>query len=115
VLLALAALGCGSSESSKARAAEASVRQFFTALPTGDCAVLGPLLATGGSARPCPETVEELREHGYELLDVLGAQVDGRDPNAVMVRARIARQGVVREEPLVLRVERQGDAWKLRL
>jgi hypothetical protein len=31
-----------------------------------------------------------------------------------MVRARLARGGVPREEPLVLRVEQQDGGWKLR-
>lgn len=110
--LACAALGC---TPSKTESAETSVRRFFAALPSADCAVLAPLLATGGSARSCPETVRELQEHGYALVEIVDSQVDGRDPNAVMVRARMSRGGVRREEPLVLRVERQDGGWKLRL
>ena len=110
--LACAALGC---TPSKTESAETAVRRFFTALPSEDCAVLGPLLATGGSARPCPETVRELNAHGYSLVEVVESKVDGRDPDAVMVRARVAREGIPREEPLVLRVERQDGGWKLRL
>lgn len=112
VLLACAALGC---TPSKTKSAEAAVQRFFSALPSEDCAVLGPLLATGGSAKPCAETVKELRAHGYGLVEIVGSEVDGRNPDAVMVRARVSREGVPREEPLVLRVERQGDGWKLRL
>ncbi len=111
-LLACAALGC---TPSKTESAETAVRRFFAALPSEDCAVLGPLLATGGSAKPCPETVRELQEHGVTLVEIVGSQVDGRAPEAVMVRARMARGGVPREEPLVLRVERQAGGWKLRL
>ncbi len=110
--LACAALGC---TPSKTESAETSVRRFFAALPSEDCAVLGPLLATGGSAKPCPETVRELNSHGYSLVEIVDSKVDGRDPNAVMVRARMARGGVPREEPLVLRVEQQDGGWKLRL
>jgi hypothetical protein len=112
VLLACAALGC---TPSKTKSAEATVRRFFSALPSEDCAVLGPLLATGAGARPCAETVRELRAHGYGLVEVVGSEVDGRDPDAVLVRTRVSLAGVPREEPLVLRVERQGDGWKLRL
>lgn len=115
VLLALAALACSSLETRKKEEAQATVRAFFTALPTGDCKVLGPMLATGGSARPCEDTVRELHEHGMELVEVLDAVVDGRDPNAVLVRAKLARDGAVRAEPFVLRVERQDGEWKLRL
>lgn len=111
VWLACAALGC---TPSKTESAETTVRRFFAALPAEDCAVLGPLLATGGGAKPCPETVRELNSHGYSLVEIVDARVDGRDPNAVMVRARMARGGVPREEPLVLRVEQQDGGWKLR-
>jgi len=115
LLLALAVLACTPLENRKKEAAQATVRAFFTALPAGDCKVLGPLLATGGSARPCEDTVQELREHGMELVEVLDSAVDGRDPNAVLVRAKLARDGAVRTEPFVLRVERQDGEWKLRL
>ncbi len=95
--------------------AQASVRAFFAALPARDCPVLGPLLAMGGSARPCEDTVRELHEHGMQLVDIVDATVDGRNPDAVLVRARLARDGAVRAEPYVLRVERQDGGWKLRL
>jgi hypothetical protein len=113
--MALATLACASPAEKKLEAAQASVRRFFAALPSGDCAVLGPLLATGGSARPCADTVEELHSHGFELVSIVDAAVDGRDANAVLVRAKLAQYGTVREEPAVLRVELQDGAWKLRL
>ncbi len=112
VLLACAALGC---TPSKTESAEKTVRGFFAALPSQDCAVLGPLLATGGKAKSCQETVKELQAHGYGFVEIVGSEVDGRDPDAVMVRTRVSRHGVPREEPLVLRVERQDGGWKLRL
>jgi hypothetical protein len=111
--LVLAALGC-SSASSKTQAAEETVRRFFAALPSEDCAVLEPLLATGGSARPCEETVRELNEHGFSLVAISGSAVDGRDAEAVIVRARVARDGEERKEPWLLRVERQAGAWRVR-
>ncbi|MBN1206266.1 MAG: hypothetical protein JXB05_15220 [Myxococcaceae bacterium] len=115
LLLALAALACPSSETRKTDAAQASVRAFFSALPAGDCAVLGPMLATGGSARPCEETVRELLTHSLELVEILEAKVDGRDPEVVLVRAKVAQGGAVREAPFLLRAERQAGVWKLRL
>ncbi|NOK20313.1 hypothetical protein HMI50_25155 [Corallococcus carmarthensis] len=111
----LAALGCTSTTSSKAEAGEAVVRRFFQALPSGDCAVLGPLLVTGQGVPSCEETVKDLREHGMGLVDVLEAKVDGRDPDAVLVRARVSQGGTERSEPFLFRVERQGDGWRLRL
>ncbi|HVG59481.1 MAG TPA: hypothetical protein VNA24_13065 [Hyalangium sp.] len=114
-LLALVTLACAPSEAKKKEAAQANVRAFFAALPAKDCAVLGPLLATGGSARPCEDTVRELHEHGMQLVDIMDAKVDGRNPDAVLVQAKLARDGAVREEPYVLRVEHQDGGWKLRL
>ncbi|RJS22018.1 hypothetical protein DRW03_16275 [Corallococcus sp. H22C18031201] len=113
--MALLALACAPTTSVKAEAGEAAVRRFFAALPSRDCAVLGPMLATGGGARPCEDTVRELREHGLMLEEVLEAKVDGRDPNAVLVRARMSSDGAVRREPYLLRVEQQAGSWRLRL
>jgi hypothetical protein len=110
----VAALGCKSSETRKTEAARATVQRFFEALPTGDCAELGPLLI-GQAADSCRETVDELNQHGVSLVEVLEARVDGRDPNAVVVRTRVARNGKVREEPMLVRVEQHPDGWKLRL
>ena len=109
----LAAVAC-TSVASKTEAAEETVRRFFAALPSEDCAVLEPLLATGGSARPCAETVREMREHGFSLVGIVESKVDGRDPEAVIVRARVARDGVERKEPWLLRVERQAGTWRVR-
>jgi hypothetical protein len=109
----VAALGCNS-ESRKTEAARATVRRFFEALPSGDCGVLAPLL-TGGEGDTCQATVQELNEHGVSLVEVLDAKVDGRDSSAVVVRARVARDGKVREQPMLLRVEQHPDGWKLRL
>ncbi|WP_095961128.1 hypothetical protein [Corallococcus macrosporus] len=111
--LTLAVLGC-SSEASKTRAAEAAVRHFFSVLPAGDCEVLAPLLATGGSAKPCVETVRELRGHGLTLVGIVESAVDGRDAEAVLVRARMAHGGRERPAPWLLRVERQGGVWRVR-
>ncbi len=114
LLPVLAILACTSSASRKAEDAEASVRRFFAALPSGDCEVLGPLLATGSGARPCAEAVREMNEHGLQLVEILESKVDGRDPDAVLVRTRVSRNGVLRAEPYILRVERQGETWRLR-
>jgi len=109
----LAALGCAATPS-KTQAAEAAVRHFFAVLPGEDCQVLAPLLATGGSARPCVETVRELRAHGLALVEIVGSAVDGRDAEAVIVRARVSHGGRERPAPWLLRVEQQGGTWRVR-
>ncbi|HYO58236.1 hypothetical protein [Archangium sp.] len=114
VWLGLVAVLACNSESRKTEAARATVQRFFEALPSGDCAVLGPLL-TGKAADTCRVTVDEMNEHGLSLVEVLDARVDGRDSSAVVVRARVARGGRLQEQPLLLRVEQHPEGWKLRL
>ncbi|GEN10827.1 hypothetical protein SAMN05443572_112124 [Myxococcus fulvus] len=109
----LALLAC-TSAASKTEAAEATVTRFFEALPSGDCAVLGPMLATGGSMRPCEEAVSEMHAHGLMLVGIVESKLDGRDGDVVLVRARVARDGNVGKEPWLLRVERQGGGWRVR-
>lgn len=111
----LAALGCTSTTSSRAEAGEAVVRRFFQALPSGDCAVLGPLLVEGAGASSCEDTLRTLREHDLRLVDIVEAKVDGRNADAVLVRARVSQGGAERSEPFLFRVERQGEGWRLRL
>ena len=114
VLLAAAGLllsACGSTRA-PGEAAESVVRRFFSELPSGDCSRLQGLLVTR-DARPCADTVRELNEHAVRLQEVLSSQVDGRTPDAVLVRARLAYGSSVKAQ--VLRVERQGDTWRLRL
>ncbi|CAM3826697.1 hypothetical protein G4177_00870 [Corallococcus sp. ZKHCc1 1396] len=111
----LALSACSSSTSAKTEAGEAAVRRFFQALPSGDCAVLGPLLVSGQGLPSCEDTVKDLHEHDLRLVDVVEAKVDGRDPDAVLVRARVSQGGRERREPFVFRVERQAEGWRLRL
>jgi hypothetical protein len=109
-LLVGALVACAPSAASKTEAARETVRRFFTELPSGDCAVLGPMLVSS-----CQETVADLLSHGFSLVEVLDVKVDGRNADAVMVRARVARDGQVRAQPVLLRVERHPEGWKLRL
>ncbi|MBF5041620.1 hypothetical protein FGE12_04415 [Aggregicoccus sp. 17bor-14] len=99
-----------SSTSGPGEAAETVVRRFFTALPSGDCAQLAPLLV---NAAACAESVRELNEHAVRLQEVLSSQVDGRTPDAVLVRARMQYGEHVKAQ--VLRVERHAGSWRLRL
>ncbi|MCI0671575.1 MAG: hypothetical protein L0Y64_14035 [Myxococcaceae bacterium] len=90
------------------------VRRFFAALPEGNCDQLAPLLVTGADAQPCAAVVAELNRHAVRLLEVESAQEDGRNPDAILVRARLAQGGVPRANASILRVERQGSTWRLR-
>ncbi|MET0404022.1 MAG: hypothetical protein ABW123_16540 [Cystobacter sp.] len=113
-LLGAVLLGCGPSPAEKTEVAREAVRRFFSELPSGDCGVLGPMLAAT-SGPSCAERVADWTAHGFSLVEVLDAKVDGRNADAVMVRARVARDGQVRALPMLLRVERHPEGWKLRL
>jgi len=102
-------------EAERRAQAEDAVRRFFTALPSGDCAVLGAMLAPGPKGQGCQEQVEELNSHRVRLLSVLGSTVDGRAPDAVIVRTQMEQQGQPRAQPTLVRVERQGKGWRIRL
>jgi hypothetical protein len=107
-------LACTSFEEDRGAAAQDVVRRFFAALPSGDCAVLAPLLASA-KASDCEASVAAVRERGLSLVRVLDVQGDGRDETVMLVRARVSRQGRELPEPLLLRVERHPEGWKLRL
>ena len=107
---------CGkrpSPEDEKRAQAREAVTRFFAALPERDCDVLGPMLVQPQGGADCAKVVGSLHGHGYRLVEVLGAEVDGRDPLAVIVRVRLEENGRQREAPL--RMERHPEGWKLRL
>lgn len=116
LLVLVPSAGCRRSigEAEKAQA-EATVRRFFEALPSGDCKVLGELLAPAPNGKGCEERVDEMNRHGLRLLSVIDSTVDGRAPNAVIVRTRLEQQGRPHQELTLVRVERQANGWRLRL
>lgn len=121
--IALAALGvfawgCERSSSApvdKPAAAQQVVQRFFAALPEGNCAQLRDMLVLERPDRGCREVVAELNQHQMRLGEVLGAEVDGRDENAVIVRTRMLEGGKPKQAPVLLRVERHAGTWKIRL
>jgi hypothetical protein len=104
-------VACAPSEAERHAAARDVVGRFFSALPSRDCAVLGPLLADPAA---CGTLVTDLGGEALSLVEVLEVKPDGRDPDALLVRARVALNGEVREQPMVLRVERGPAGWRLR-
>jgi hypothetical protein len=112
----LLAGGCSkraSPEEEKRAQAQEAVKRFFAALPGKDCDVLRAMLVLGPGDDDCAAMVDDIQRHGLRLVEVLGAEVDGRDPEAVMVRVRLERDGQQREASL--RVVRRPEGWKLKL
>ena len=109
LLLALASvIGSGCAKRPATDEAQEAVKRFFAALPDKDCGVLQGMLVDD-----CAAVVDGVQQHGLRLLEVLGAEVDGRNPEAVMVRVRMERDGQRRE--VTLRVEHRPEGWKLKL
>jgi hypothetical protein len=116
VLLLAGTSGCArraTAEEEKRAQAQEVVKLFFAALPGKDCDVLRSMLVLGPGDDDCAGMVDALQEHGLRLVEVLGAEVDGRDPEAVMVHVRLERDGQRRE--VSLRVVHRPQGWKLKL
>ncbi len=120
-MMVLALAGCGMcggdtsdlSADEKQRVASEVVRTFYAELADGDCATIGKLLANEHSEGDCVEMVEELGHREVELVDIAEAYVDGRDPDAVVVRVQIEDRGEVNE--MLMRVIREDGDWKLKM
>lgn len=114
-LLAVGGCSCDEEQSAedKERHAREAVRTFYQGLEQESCEVISPLLVQDHTEADCQELVEELSHRGVELVEVESATVDGRDPDAVIVKVRIRDRGQVNE--MLMRSEREGDAWKLRM
>lgn len=96
----------------------ATVARFFAAVEQHDCEEAKKLVAgdLGRSlARPegCQAFLDEYASHQMKFGGTLDARVDGRDPDARLVQARLGLNA--RERTHVLRVERARDAggWRL--
>jgi len=115
-LLLVGAAGCAKhplTNEEKLAQAQETVKRFFAALPGKDCAVLSSMLVIGPGDDDCATMIDPVVQHGLRLVEVLGSEVDGRNPEAVMVRVRLERDGQRRE--VSLRVEHHPEGWKLKI
>lgn len=93
------------------KAAEETAQRYLGALQAKDCASLPSLVKGPLSAEECQHDVKAFAEHDAELVRVVGAKLDGRDPSAILVTV-LLRFGATRREE-VFRVERDGSQWKV--
>lgn len=110
VLLFCLAIGCQSSRSDEDLALE-TVSRFFAALPTEDCEIIQNWIT---AAEGCEEVVAEYNSHGMKLVELHSAERDGRNPDAIMVRARLEQDGKTQKQPALLRVEKTNGRWRFR-
>jgi len=114
-LLAVGGCDCSEDQSAeeKTQHAEQAVRAFYEGLEQESCDIISPLLVQDHTEADCQELVEELGHRDVELVEIVSAKVDGRDPNAVIIKVRIRDRGDVNE--MLMRAEREDDDWKLRM
>ncbi len=113
-LLIALLFACGSSkpdDTVRAHQAQARVAELFAATASGDCGPIIPLMDTIKNEADCAEWIHGTQEQGLQLLEVVGAKVDGRDPDAFIVRTNIERKGKPSE--LLVRAEWRPSGWNL--
>jgi hypothetical protein len=106
VVPALAAV----SESERARAEKTAI-DYYAALSAKNCDALLALVANYNS-KDCREDVDEWAEHGTSFVSADRVARDGRDPATLLVTCTV----MIKDRgprPMVLRVKREGDAWKV--
>lgn len=91
-------------------AARASVTSFFEAVERADCETMRALLAESPPSERCRELLDSWR--GRKIDRILETKVDGRDPDAVIVRTRLTDRGHPRE--ILIRAERSDARWRVR-
>lgn len=111
------AVGCGGTRDDGAKGdelegAKLQVHRFFDALAKRDCATLASLLPEATDATACAKLLHEWNEDlQARLIEVPGAQRDGRDARALIVRAVVAKHGT--QSTMLVRVTHEQGAWRL--
>jgi len=93
--------------------ADRALRGYFAAIDARACDRLAAVSAKDTTPEACAATLGEFAQHGTRLVDVTRWARDGRDPSAMLASTRVTMDG--RERLLVLRVERAGATWRVRL
>lgn len=116
VVVALIAMclfaGCGRKSDAEFLAdAKAQVQRFFAAAATDDCTVVRAMLEKIETESDCQGFLHLWHEDAISLIDIVGAERDGRDKRAAIVRVRMQTRGTVKE--FLVRAVRDPDRWKL--
>ncbi len=88
-------------------------RAFFKAVDDSDCKLIVANLTTGATMADCEEFVREWKGHSLELMEVVEAKRDGRNPKAIIVRVRV--KGKKGEKITLVRVVSNKDRWAVKL
>lgn len=93
--------------------AQAQVERYFRAVASEDCRTVRALQPSIASDEACAELLHEWEEHGVALVEIVGARPDGRDRDAIIVRARVRRNARVNET--LIRATRSARGWTVRM
>lgn len=108
LLATVGLVACGPGAASTDTARE-HVVDAFQAIRSRDCAALRRLMPRVQDDEACEHFLEDAQGHQLELLEVVSAANDGRDPQAVIVRCRVRMEGEERE--MLVRAEERESGW----
>lgn len=108
LLAACVLTACGPTPASESIARE-HVVDVFQAIQDRNCETARRLMPTITDQAGCDDFFEDARAHRLELLEVLDAQPDGRNPRAVIVRCRVRMEGD--ERVMLVRAEERESGW----
>ena len=91
--------------------AKVQVQRFFVAAASEDCATIRSMLEKVKTETDCEGYLHMWHEDGIALVDIVGAERDGRDRSAVIVRVQMQTKGKTKE--LLVRAVRKADRWML--
>jgi hypothetical protein len=104
--------GCHHQASLPLGGAEETVRDFFAAAENGDIARLAPLLIDPAGETRARTIIADFGQHQAHLVRVVGSTVDGRDPNAALVKVELSFSG--KSHQWIMKVQHGDAGWRLR-
>jgi hypothetical protein len=115
LLLSLPLIACSTcSAPSVPDKPEEAVKAYFSALEKSDCKALRNAAGAELGKRidkNCDAALDDYRKQGLRLVRIEGVTPDGRNPEVMLVRVVVLRDG--KQAPVILRVEKESGRWKL--
>lgn len=114
LLILICAPGCDQEsptlppEERKARAVKA-VERFYDAAARGDCDTVMELVPKFKSRQECEHFSERFAGNGLRFIGASKVEIDGRDPNAVIIEAETMRRG--ESDKMLLRAKQRNGEW----
>jgi len=97
---------------SEPRAALGALNEYFAAIEAEACPRLLAVSSRLKSETECHEELEEFARHRASFVKVVRMVKDGRSQSAWLATTRLVKDG--RSRDILLRVENQGQGWKVK-